>query len=146
MIIQGQAYDLVILNGRVIDPESGLDAIRNVGIIGGIVQAVSIKRLVGRTTIDASGLIVAPGFIDLNSHGHDHENYCCAAMDGVTTSLALSVHDGSPDETVPGSPPEEIEMRLSNSGDFDGVPWQVCIVESRSLVTGEPMSGNRLFV
>jgi N-acyl-D-aspartate/D-glutamate deacylase len=84
-----EMYDRAILNGRVIDPESGLDAIRNLGIRSGVIQAIDVERLAGRTEIDASGLIVAPGFIDLNAHGHDHENYCCAAMDGVTTSLAL---------------------------------------------------------
>lgn len=89
MATQDQTYDLVILNGRVIDPESKLDAVRNVGIIGGLIQAISTKTLVGHTTVEASGLVVSPGFIDLNSHGQDHENYSCLAMDGVTTALAL---------------------------------------------------------
>ena len=86
-----QEYDVVILNGRVIDPESGFDAIRNVGISGGRVQAISEKRLRGRTTILATGLVVAPGFIDLHSHGQDAENYRYKAMDGVTTALELEV-------------------------------------------------------
>jgi N-acyl-D-aspartate/D-glutamate deacylase len=84
-------YDQVILNGRVIDPESKLDAPRNLGISGSVVQEVSDVRLAGDTTIDASGLIVAPGFIDLNSHGQNDESYRCQAMDGVTTALALEV-------------------------------------------------------
>src|SRR6185295_8491786 len=54
-------YDVVILNGRVIDPESGLDAIRSIGINKGIIQAVSDKSLKGRTTVLATGLVVAPG-------------------------------------------------------------------------------------
>ena len=66
-----QEYDVVILNGRVIDPESNFDAIRNVGITGGRIQAISEKSLRGRTTILATGLVVAPGFIDLHSHGQD---------------------------------------------------------------------------
>ena len=61
-----QIYDVVILNGRVIDPESQLDASRNIGISGGTIKAVTTARLNGRTVIDAKGLVVAPGFIDLH--------------------------------------------------------------------------------
>jgi N-acyl-D-aspartate/D-glutamate deacylase len=64
-----QTYDIVIANGRVMDPESSLDAIRNVGIRGHSIAAISGKPLQGRTVIDAKGLVVAPGFIDLHSHG-----------------------------------------------------------------------------
>jgi N-acyl-D-aspartate/D-glutamate deacylase len=86
-----EVYDIVILNGRVIDPESNFDAIRNLGISGGRIQAISEKSLRGRTTILATGLVVAPGFIDLHSHGQDGENYRYKAMDGVTTALELEV-------------------------------------------------------
>lgn len=84
-------YDVVILNGRVMDPESGLDAVRNVGIRGGKVAAVSTDLLKGKMSIDATGLVVSPGFIDLHSHGQDAENYRLKAMDGVTTALELEV-------------------------------------------------------
>ena len=89
MVTKAQRYELVIANGRVIDPESKLDAGRNLGISDGRIQAISADSLSGNTTIDAAGLIVAPGFIDMNNHGQDHENYSCLAMDGVTTALAL---------------------------------------------------------
>jgi N-acyl-D-aspartate/D-glutamate deacylase len=82
-------YDLVILNGRVVDPESKLDAVRDIGITAGVIQAIGTEELIGQSTVDASGLMVSPGFIDLNSHGHDPENYGYLAMDGVTTALAL---------------------------------------------------------
>jgi len=59
-------YDLVIANGRVIDPESGLDGVRHIGIVSGVVRAVASERLEGRAAIDASGLVIAPGFIDLH--------------------------------------------------------------------------------
>ena len=59
-------YDLVINNGRVIDPETNTDAARAVGITDGIIRAVSASPLQGRTTIDARGLVVVPGFIDLH--------------------------------------------------------------------------------
>ena len=64
-------YDLVISGGRVIDPESGLDAVRNVGIRGGSIAAVSAEPLQGRATIDARGHVVAPGFIDCHVHTVD---------------------------------------------------------------------------
>src|SRR5438034_1055843 len=81
--------DIVLAGGRVIDPESGLDAVRNVGIRGSRVSAVATRRLKGRTTIDASGLVVAPGFIDPIAHGLDLENNRLQALDGVTTTLQL---------------------------------------------------------
>ncbi len=84
-------FDLVILGGRVIDPESKLDAVRNIGITGGKIQAVTTKALKGRATFDAKGLVVAPGFIDLHEHGQIPENYRAQAMDGVTTSFELEV-------------------------------------------------------
>ena len=89
--LSAQQYDLVVRNGRVIDPESGLDAVRNLGISGGKIPAVSAAPLEGRAIIDASGLVVAPGFIDLHSHGQDAENYRYKAMDGVTTALEMEV-------------------------------------------------------
>ncbi len=90
-ILSAQTYDLVIANGRVIDPESKLDAIRWVGIDGGAIRAVSINALKGRTAIDAKGLVVAPGFIDLHEHGQDFEAYRFQAQDGVTSTFELEV-------------------------------------------------------
>jgi len=82
-------YDVVIANGRVMDPESGLDAVRNVGVRAGKVAAISSAAIQGRRTIDARGLVVAPGFIDLHEHGQAPKNYEFQAHDGVTTSLEL---------------------------------------------------------
>src|ERR1700737_4813863 len=84
-------YDVVITNGRVMDPESGLDAVRNVGILAGKIRAISAGPLAGKTRIDAKNLVVAPGFIDLHQHGQDVENDKVKAADGVTTSLELEV-------------------------------------------------------
>lgn len=84
-------FDIVILNGRVIDPESKLDAIRNVGIKEGSVIMITEKPINGRTTIDARGLVVAPGFIDMHQHGQDRENYTYKVLDGVTTVLELEM-------------------------------------------------------
>lgn len=86
---QNSTFDLVIANGRVIDPESGLNAVRNVAITGGKIAAISSDALHGKDTIDAKGLVVAPGFIDLHEHGQEPRNYQFQAHDGVTTSLEL---------------------------------------------------------
>ncbi len=85
----GETYDVVIASGRVMDPESGLDAVRNVGVRGGKIAAITETSLAGASTIDAKGLVVAPGFIDLHEHGQEPRNYQFQAHDGVTTSLEL---------------------------------------------------------
>jgi dihydroorotase len=87
----GQEYDVVLAHGRVMDPASGLDGVRYVGIRGGKIGAISENPLQGRTVLDVSGLVVAPGFIDLHSHGQTPENYRFKARDGVTTALEMEV-------------------------------------------------------
>jgi len=84
----------VIANGRVIDPESGLDAVRHVGIRGGTIDAISETPLGGTHVIDASGLVVAPGFIDLHEHGQQEESYRMMVRDGVTSAFELEVGTG----------------------------------------------------
>jgi N-acyl-D-aspartate/D-glutamate deacylase len=86
-----ETYDVVVANGRVMDPESGLDAVRSVGIRGGKIVAISSTPFEGKQTIDAKGLVVVPGFIDLHQHGQEPRNYQFKARDGVTTSLELEV-------------------------------------------------------
>ena len=88
-------FDLVIAGGRVIDPERGLDAVRNVGVSGDTIAAVSTEPLAGKRTIHAGGLVVAPGFIDLHQHGQNPDGYRLMALDGVTTALELEI--GVPD-------------------------------------------------
>jgi N-acyl-D-aspartate/D-glutamate deacylase len=89
--MMAQQYDIVLANGRVMDPESNLDAVRNVGIRGGKISAVSESPLEGRAVVDVRGLVVTAGFIDLHSHGQTAENYGYKARDGVTTALELEV-------------------------------------------------------
>ena len=62
------AYDLVIMNGRVMDPETGLDKVANVAVENGQIKAITEKAITGDKVIDAKGLVVAPGFIDTHSH------------------------------------------------------------------------------
>jgi len=93
--LSAQQYDIVIAGGRVVDPESGLDAVRNVGIQSGKIVSISSEPLKGKRVVDASGLVVAPGFIDLHQHGQDLESQRVKAFDGVTTALEMEI--GVPD-------------------------------------------------
>jgi len=61
---------IIIRGGRVIDPASGLDAVRDIVIEGGVIAAIeaTISATGGAREIDARGLVVAPGFVDLHTH------------------------------------------------------------------------------
>src|SRR5687767_11066130 len=85
--------DVVLVGGRVLDPETGLDAVRHVGIRSGRIEVVTSARTIpaARDTVDVRGLVVAPGFIDLHAHGQDSINYAFLARDGVTTALELEI-------------------------------------------------------
>src|SRR5207248_5230471 len=84
-------YDRVILSGRVIDPAPRLDAVRNIGLTGGRIAVITTRAIRGRDTVDAHGLVVAPGFIDLHAHGQTPETYRFYSLDGVTTALELEL-------------------------------------------------------
>ena len=86
-----QNYDIAIMNGRVIDPETMLDATRNVGIRDGRIAVITNKKISGKETIDATGLVVAPGFIDTQFHGIDPFATKMALRDGMTSGLDLEV-------------------------------------------------------
>jgi adenine deaminase len=96
---QSRQYDLVINGGRVIDPETRLDAVRSVGIVGDRIARVSAKPLQGTKVIDATGLVVSPGFIDLHQHDQSPAAYRLKALDGVTS--ALEMETGVPDFAKP---------------------------------------------
>jgi N-acyl-D-aspartate/D-glutamate deacylase len=134
--LRAQSFDLVIAGGRVVDPESGLDAVRNVGISGGKIQAISTDRLTGRTTIDASGLVIAPGFIDVHAHGQTPETYGYQALDGVTSALELEVGTADVDRWYA----ERSDGRLINYGVSIGhIPVRMAVLHDpgRFLPTGD---------
>jgi len=90
-VLLAQQYDIVIEGGRVLDPETGLDGVRNVGITGGKIARISTSSLQGKRVIPANGLIVSPGFIDLHQHGQEIESQRVKALDGVTTALEMEI-------------------------------------------------------
>jgi N-acyl-D-aspartate/D-glutamate deacylase len=90
-----QTYDIVIRGGRVLDPETGLDAVRDVAITQGKIARISKEPLSATRIFDAHNLVVAPGFIDLHQHGQTESSQRLKAFNGVTTALELEI--GSPD-------------------------------------------------
>ena len=86
-----EAPELVFRDARVMDPESGLDAVRHVGITGGTIVAISETPIEAPEVVDASGLVLAPGFIDLHAHGQDAVSNRLQALDGVTAALELEL-------------------------------------------------------
>ncbi len=82
-------HELLIRGGRVIDPETRLDQVCDVAVAGGRIAAVGRDLGQAARTIDAAGLVVAPGFIDMHAHGQSLPADRMQAFDGVTTTLEL---------------------------------------------------------
>src|ERR1700730_7644409 len=125
-----EKYDIVIENGRVMDPETGLDAMQNVGVANGKIMRVSADPLVGTRVLNAKGLVVAPGFIDLHQHGQDLDSGRVKAFDGVTTALEMEI--GVPD--VAAFLAKKQGHSLINYG------TQASHVAARALLLGAPLS------
>lgn len=89
VLLQSQTYDIVIKGGRVMDPETGFSGVRNVGIRGDRIVEISERPLSGTILIEAKGLVVSPGFIDLHAHGQTNAAHKYQVMDGVTTALEM---------------------------------------------------------
>jgi N-acyl-D-aspartate/D-glutamate deacylase len=84
-----ETYDVVLAGGRVMDPATGLDARRNIGVNGGKIAAISEADLAGRVVVNVAGLVIAPGFIDIHQHGFKVTDLELKAQDGVTTALDM---------------------------------------------------------
>ncbi|MDH3455710.1 MAG: amidohydrolase family protein [Gemmatimonadota bacterium] len=91
-----QQGDVAIVNGRVMDPASGLAAVRNVLIRGDRIEAITEEAVQATRTIDARGLVVAPGFVDILARIRpQREPQRYKIKDGVTT--VISMHGGPVD-------------------------------------------------
>jgi N-acyl-D-aspartate/D-glutamate deacylase len=127
--LSAQQYDLVIAHGRVIDPENGLDATRNVAIQQGKIARISSDVLSGKRTIDAAGLVVAPGFIDLHQHGQDLDSQRVKAFDGVTTALEMEI----------GVPDVAAFLKMKQGHSLINYGSTASHLAARSLVFGAPL-------
>jgi N-acyl-D-aspartate/D-glutamate deacylase len=129
-VVSAQQYDLVLEGGRVMDPETGLDAVRNVGIRDGKIVRISSHALTGRRVIHAGGLVVASGFIDLHEHGQEMESQRVKALDGVTTALELEV----------GAPDVAQFLKAKEGRSLIHYGSSASHVAARALVFGNPLS------
>jgi N-acyl-D-aspartate/D-glutamate deacylase len=127
--VSAQQFDLVLEGGRVMDPETGLDAVRNVGIRDGKIVRISSEGLSGRRVVHSTGLVVAPGFIDLHQHSQDLTSQRVKALDGVTMALELEI--GAPDvaQFLKGKEGHSL-IHYGTSASY---------VAARSLVFGAPL-------
>jgi N-acyl-D-glutamate deacylase len=89
-----QDYDVVINNGRVMDPETNFDGVRNVGIKDGRIVVITEDVIRGKQTIDASGHVVAPGFIEGHQHATDQFSRKVNLRDGLTTQMDFEAGAG----------------------------------------------------
>ena len=129
-----QQYDVVLEGGRVMDPETDLDAVRNVGIRDGKILRISSEPLSGRRVVRAAGLVVAPGFIDLHQHAQDIDSQRVKALDGVTMALELEI--GAADVT------EFLKAKEGHSLIHYGT--SASHVAARSLVFGTPLPAHEI--
>ena len=113
LIAQKAEYDFVLKNGRVMDPETGLDEIRNVGVTGNRIMEISTRELTGKEVLDVSNLVVAPGFIDLHAHGQTNKENEFQMHDGVTTALELEAGRSSAARRT--APKKRLMVSLSGS-------------------------------
>jgi N-acyl-D-aspartate/D-glutamate deacylase len=129
-----QQYDLVIQDGRAMDPETGLDTVRNIGIAAGKIARITDAPLNGKKVISATNLVVAPGFIDLHQHGQDLESQRVKAFDGVTTALEMEV----------GKPDVENFLRSRQGHSLINYGTTASHLAARAQAFGTPMPGDAI--
>ena len=133
-------FDIVINNGFIIDPFNKINSMINVGILNGKIASISKEHLYGNNEINAQGMIVTPGFIDMHIHEdpynakEDSFAFCISNTMlnmGVTTAIAGNCgigpkdpieyldavdRNGFPINLAMYSPHESLR---NNIGDFD---------------------------
>jgi N-acyl-D-aspartate/D-glutamate deacylase len=121
-------WDVVLRNGRVIDPESGFDATADVAIAGDRVAEIGQGLGPARAEADVTGLVVTAGFIDLHSHVNTIAGLRLQALDGVTTALELEA----------GASPVDVAYRAAAA---DGRPVNYGFAASWALARMEAVAG-----
>ena len=127
-----QQLDIVLEGGRVMDPETGVDAVRNVGIHDGRIARISTEPLAGQRVIHAAGLVVAPGFIDLHQHGQELASQRVKAFDGVTTALEMEI----------GVPDVAAFLKSKQGRSLINYGTTASHVAARALVFGAPLASS----
>lgn len=80
-----QSFDLIVRGGRVIDPSLNLDLVADVGVVAGRIAAIAPGLGSGNEEIDARGMVVMPGLLDIHAHyAQDSEGPHICLSDGVT--------------------------------------------------------------
>ena len=135
-------YDLVINNGRVMDPETMHDDIANVGIKDGRISVITKDKITGRETINAKGLVVAPGFIDTHFHAVDPFASKLAVADGITTGMDLEAGASRVGEWYANKKKSGWQL---NYGTTTSMAMARLLVHDPELVINEPVDATTLF-
>ena len=130
-----QPFDIVLRHGRVMDPESGLDAVRNIGIQGKSIAAITMEPIRGKQEIDARGLVVTAGFIDLHCHGQTPEAYALRARDGVTSALELEI---GVDPIRSWYTAREGKSLIHHGASAGHIPARMIVMKARALASARP--------
>ena len=148
------SFDLLLRGGRVIDPASGVDGLKDVAIRGGKVAAVQADILPtsAREIIDVTGKIVLPGLIDTHAHVYQYVTGrfgVNADMVGVRSGVTTLVDQGGPScMTLPGFRHFIAEKSLSRTYAFLrpiwSAVWKVIIIRiSTALIASISMRPSR---
>jgi len=135
-------YDLVINNGRVMDPETMYDAIANIGIKDGKIAVITQNQIKGKQTIDAKDLVVAPGFIDTHFHAVDPFASKLAVADGITTGMDLEAGASRVGEWYENKNKSGWQL---NYGTTASLAMARLLVHDPELVINDPVDASTLF-
>lgn len=149
---QGPTFDIVVRGGRVVDGTGNPGFPADVAIVGGRIAAVGRipPTVTAGRTIDASGLIVAPGFIDLHTHSDtplladgraQSKIRQGVTLDVLGESTTVAPRDGLPSETTDGVTQDwttftEYFARLRHQGVSMNVISHVSAEQVRRVVLG----------
>ena len=140
-----QPFDLAIVGGRVIDPASGFDYVASIGISGSTVAAISADPeappLQAATTIDATGLVVSPGFIDILSYSPNGYGEWFKLADGVTTNLGMHGLDNRATNWFAAHPDGSSPIHFGGASDHAFVR-QVHGLEPYDTASGSTLEAN----